>query len=46
VVLTDDQQAVWFQDASGFPVIALEIRDPHRDVAPGIDDIERRVAEA
>src|ERR1700680_2201181 len=32
MVLADDQRAVWFQDTSGFSVIACQVRNPYRNM--------------
>jgi hypothetical protein len=40
MILAYNQLATWLQDTSGFPVIAPQIGNSHRDMAPGKDDIE------
>jgi hypothetical protein len=41
MVLADEEQAIRFQDTRRFSVVALEIRNPDRNMSARVDDIER-----
>lgn len=45
VVLTDDQQAVRFQDTRGFRVVPVQVGHPYRNMPAGIDGVESRIAQ-